>query len=213
MADNTSRLVALMGALRKNMNGAVLDTFRCYGTDYGLNYGVAIHTLRDMAAEQGVDDSFARYLYQQQIRELRIIALWCAEPAKVRTQVDIEYWGGGVINSEVAEQAAQALLCRMEGVERLLQLWCRPDRNPLLAYTALLASSRATAVDADMAVAAIDAVVRYFPDNRLIAQGAIALAASLIKSHRPMIQSLLCSLSDNPTSQLLREEVAWRLEY
>ena len=51
MADNhTSRMVALLGALRKQMNGAMLDTFRCYGADYGANYGVAIHTLRDMAS-------------------------------------------------------------------------------------------------------------------------------------------------------------------
>lgn len=212
MADNTSRLVALMGALRKHMNGAVLDTFCCYGADYGVNYGVAIHTLRDMAAEQGTDDEFARYLYLQQIRELRIIALWCAEPAKVLTEADVEYWGRGIINSEVAEQAAQALLCKMDDVNMLLRLWSKAD-NALLAYAALLASSRAKSVNAECVLVAINQAVECFPDNRLVAQGAIALAASLIKNHRSMIQTLLSSLSDNPTAQLIREEVAWRLEY
>ena len=49
--DNTSRMVALLGAVRKQMNGAVLDTLRYYGADYGLNYGVAIHSLRETARE------------------------------------------------------------------------------------------------------------------------------------------------------------------
>ena len=49
-------MVALLGAVRKQMNGAVLDTLRYYGADYGLNYGVAIHSLRETARETGRDD-------------------------------------------------------------------------------------------------------------------------------------------------------------
>ena len=53
MQNNTSKMVALLGKIRKQMNGAMLDTFRYYGSNYGVNYGVALHTLRDMAQEIG----------------------------------------------------------------------------------------------------------------------------------------------------------------
>ena len=47
--DFTSRMVALLGELRRERNGAVADAMRCYGAPYGLNYGVSLPTLRTLA--------------------------------------------------------------------------------------------------------------------------------------------------------------------
>lgn len=47
--DFTSRMVALLGELRRERNGAVADAMRCYGAPYGLNYGVSLPTLRKLA--------------------------------------------------------------------------------------------------------------------------------------------------------------------
>ena len=205
-------MVALLGALRKAMNGAVLDSFCCYGAAYGLNYGVAIHTLRDMARGVGEDDGFARYLYRQQVRELRIIALWTALPAEVRSVEDAEFWAEGIINSEVAEQAAQALLCRVEPIDELLTAWSSQP-NELLCYAAMLAAARSERVSVECAASAVEHVVRNFPDNHLAAQGAVALAVSLITKNRPTVSRLLALSDDTPTAKFLRDEVAWRLEY
>ena len=205
-------MVALLGALRKAMNGAVLDSFCCYGAAYGLNYGVAIHTLRDMARGVGEDDGFARYLYRQQVRELRIIALWTASPAEVRSVEDSEFWAEGIINSEVAEQAAQALLCRVEPIDELLTAWSSQP-NELFCYAAMLAAARSERVSVECAASAVERVVRNFPDNHLAAQGAVALAVSLITKNRPTVSRLLALSDDTPTAKFLRDEVAWRLEY
>ena len=205
-------MVALLGALRKAMNGAVLDSFCCYGAAYGLNYGVAIHTLRDMARGVGEDDGFARYLYRQQVRELRIIALWTASPAEVRSVEDAEFWAEGIINSEVAEQAAQALLCRVEPIDELLTAWSSQP-NELLCYVAMLAAARSERVSVECVASAVERVVRNFPDNHLAAQGAVALAVSLITKNRPTVSRLLALSDDTPTAKFLRDEVAWRLEY
>lgn len=213
MADNhTSRMVALLGALRKQMNGAMLDTFRCYGADYGANYGVAIHTLRDMASEVGCDDEFARYLYRQQVRELQIIALWCADPMQVVGNQDLEFWGAGLINSELAEQAAHALLSRVPSIATCLAEWIEGG-DVLRAYAALLAASRSTLIASDRVLEAVQMAVEKFPDNRLVAQGAVALAASLIARERPIARQLLCISGDSASARYLLEEVAWRLEY
>ena len=61
--DFTSRMVALLGELRRERNGAVADAMRCYGAPYGLNYGVSLPTLRKLARAETPDHDFARYLY------------------------------------------------------------------------------------------------------------------------------------------------------
>ena len=68
-----------------------------------------------------------------------------------------------------------------------------------------------TDIDVEMttSVEAILSAIQNFPDNRLVAQGATALAINLSDE---AVQSLLHSLPDNPTAMLLREEIAWRVE-
>ena len=63
-ADNTSKMIQLLGSLRKEMNGAVADSMYYYGDNYGLNYGVSIPTIRSKAAKAGRDHEFAKYLYK-----------------------------------------------------------------------------------------------------------------------------------------------------
>lgn len=79
--DYTSRMVALLRELRRERNGAVADSMRYYGTPYGLNYGVSLPTLRRIARAEAPDHGFARYLYRQDVRELRLAALHIACPA------------------------------------------------------------------------------------------------------------------------------------
>lgn len=202
-------MVALLGAVRKQMNGAVLDTLRYYGADYGLNYGVAIHSLRETARETGRDDDFARFLYRQQVRELRIIALWIAEPERT-VAVDFSFWAAGIINSEVAEQAAHALFSQIADIDALLAEWCASE-NALLAYAALLAASRSVRSSFDAVTEGVRSAVGSFPDNRIIAQGATAALTSVAGEHRERVLLLLDGLDDCPTAELIREELSWRI--
>ena len=96
-------MIALLGAMRKQMNGAVADAMRYYGNKYGLNYGVSLPTLRSIAMTEQRDHSLAQYLYKQQVRELRLAALHIAEPEKM-TLSEATFWAEGVINSEVADR-------------------------------------------------------------------------------------------------------------
>lgn len=207
--DYTSRMVALLGEVRKQMNGAVLDSLRYYGADYGLNYGVAIHSLRETARGIGRDDDFARFLYRQQVRELRIVALWIAEPGRTNAS-DFRFWGAGIINSEVAEQAAHALLSRIEDIDALLAGWCSSD-NALLAYAALLAASRSVQVPAESVTEGVRSAVERFPDNRIVAQGAVAALASIAGQCKEKVLLLLDGLGGSPTARFIRDEMSWRM--
>jgi hypothetical protein len=205
MFEQKKRL--LLYRLRKEMNGAALDTMRYFGADYGRNYGVQIYAIRNLAREIGTDHSLAKLFCTENIREVRLVALWIADAEQVDV-ADFPFWASGIINSEVAEQASHALLSRIEPISELLYAWCSSD-NALLAYCALLSAARNGGVEARMAVKAIVQAVTTFSDNRLVAQGATALAMQLSDE---AVKNLLQTIPDNPTTQLLREEIAWRVE-
>ena len=211
MQNNTSKMVALLGKIRKQMNGAVLDTFRYYGAKYGMNYGVALHSLREMAREVGCDDDLAHFLYRQQVRELQIIALWIADAASVNVE-QFDHWAAGIINSEIAEQAAQGLLSKIEQIDILLESWCSGE-NELLAYAALLAASRSEKVSVEAVQSAVNKSLNTFSDNHLAVQGTVALLSAQIAKNRALVETVLATLPNNKSAAAVREEIAWRLEY
>ncbi len=204
MLEQKKRL--LLYRLRKEMNGAALDTMRYFGADYGRNYGVQIYAIRNLAREIGANHDLAVSFYTENIREVRLVALWIADAERVEV-ADFDFWAEGIINSEVAEQASHALLSRIEPIAELLTAWCSSD-NALLAYCALLAAARSGGVESETAVKAIAQAVATFSDNRLVAQGATALAINLSDE---AVKQLIDQLPDNPTATLLHEEVSWRV--
>ncbi len=205
MLEQKKRL--LLYRLRKEMNGAALDTMCYFGTDYARNYGVQIYAIRNLAREIGIDHSLAKSFYAENIREVRLVALWIADAAQVSVD-DLPFWAEGIINSEVAEQASHALLSRIAPIDNLLTAWSRAD-NALLVYCALLSAARNGRVDSAIAVESILKAVTNFSNNRLVAQGATALAINLSDD---AIKEIIANLPDNPTAKLLREEIAWRIE-
>ena len=56
----TSKMVTLLGELRREMNGAVVDSMREKGIEYALSYGVSIPTVRALARQYAPDDELAR---------------------------------------------------------------------------------------------------------------------------------------------------------
>lgn len=165
-------MVALLGELRRERNGAVADAMCLCGKPYGLNYGVSLPTLRRIARAETSDHDFARYLYVQDVRELRLAALYIAQPERV-TMDEAEFWAAGIINSEVAEEASFALLSRVGVLPELFRSWI--TASPLLQYAALLAAARSPQASLAWVDAALEAVHR----NAVEAEAVVAAARSV----------------------------------
>ena len=133
--DFTSRMAALLGAFRRERNGAVADSMRFYGAPCGLNYGVSLPTLRTLARAEAADHDFAKYLWRQDVRCLRLAALHIADPARL-TPGEFAFWGDGLLNSEIAAEAAFALLSRIGAFPELFAAWIAPDAGWLRQYAA-----------------------------------------------------------------------------
>lgn len=151
-------MVALLGELRRERNGAVADAMRFYGAPYGLNYGVSLPTLRRLARAEIPDHDFARYLYRQEVRELRLAALHIACPERLAPD-EFSFWAAGIVNSEVAEEAAFALLSRADVLPALFDAWIA-DPDPLLQYAALQAAARSSRLTAVWIAPAVETVRR-----------------------------------------------------
>lgn len=172
--DFTSRMVALLGELRRERNGAVADAMSPFGKPYGLNYGVSLPTLRQIARAETPDHDFARYLYVQDVRELRLAALYVAQAERV-TADEAEFWAAGIVNAEVAEEASFALLSRVGVLPAIFESWMAA--SPLLQYAALLAAARSPQAPLAWVDAALEAVHRNAVEADALAAAARSDAA------------------------------------
>ena len=81
--DDTALMIRLLKRLKVEMNGAVTGAMQERGIVYPLNYGVSVPTIRGIAREYGPSHSLALLLYRQQVRELKLSALFVEDPACV----------------------------------------------------------------------------------------------------------------------------------
>ncbi|MFI3270015.1 MAG: DNA alkylation repair protein [Rikenellaceae bacterium] len=217
-----SRLVYLLGEVRRQKNGAVADFMRFYGERYGLNYGVSLPTIRSLAqAELSASESeqarhkFAKLLYKQEVRELRLIALWLADIEQVTTNNEIDFWGKGIINSELAEEAAFALIYRSELFDQWLD-----STSTLLQYSAVMAMSKRVSSSRNAASECIEKQSEKLTqlidtEPHIIPKAVVALLDSALKSgvEIDQIKGFLDALHEGGGSRFINEEIAWRLEF
>ena len=207
-------MIALLGRVRKQMNGAVAESMATHNQNYGLNYGVSIATIREIASEVEKDYGFAKYLYQQQVRELKLCACHIADAKQLDTH-EFPFWSRGIANAELAEELAFALLSKIYDINSLMGIWST-ESNEMIAYAELMAASRNERTTSEVAFRAAEKAVKANPNSVYIANGVVSLMcyiASRDKSVKIGIPTLLEHMPDCPTRTKIAEELEWQLEY
>ena len=200
--------------MRKQMNGAVAESMATHNQNYGLNYGVSIATLREIVAEEPKDYAFAKYLYQQQVRELKLCACHIADAQQLDTH-EFPFWSRGIANAELAEELAFALLSKIYDINSLMGVWST-ESNEMVAYAALMAASRNERTTSEVAFIAAEKAVKANPNSVYIANGVVTLIcyiASRDKSVKVGIPTLIERMPDSATKRKIVEELEWQLEY
>lgn len=212
MKDNTSNMISLLGKMRKQMNGAVADSMFYYGQDYGLNYGVSLPTIRSIAKEWDKDHEFALYLLRQQVRELKLAAMHIAKPEMISIE-EAQTWANAIINSEIAEECAFALLSQSPMAMDIYKLWIA-SKNEYVIYAALMTAARNTSLTTDI-IAPINDIVNRYPDSRPIAHGVVAVLANAYSqaSLQECVKTVIAQLNNSNAAQYIREEMSWRIEF
>lgn len=212
MNDHTSKMISLLGKMRKQMNGAVADSMFYYGKNYGLNYGVSLPTVRSIAKEETADHGFALYLLRQQVRELQLAAMHIAQPQLLSVE-EAKVWSDALINSEIAEECAFALLSNSPAAMDIYTEWMSSN-NEYAVYAALMTAARYHAITPQELRPIKDVVERY-PDSRSVAHGVVALLASAYTqpSLQESVKDVIANLNDSSSAEYIRDEMSWRMEF
>ncbi|MBP3425809.1 MAG: DNA alkylation repair protein [Rikenellaceae bacterium] len=176
---STGQMIEILGRLRKNMNGEVTERMAAHGVEYALNYGVAIHTLKEIAKDYAPNTKLARLLYSQQVRDLQIIACYTAAPEDVTFQEE-EFWRSALTTGEMAEQLSW-LLARCTDNIRFVEEWLT-DNNSQVRYCALLTAAK---MHSDVAAERVAEYVLKVDEMREVE---IRVAATVLSTHHNVQQ-------------------------
>ena len=210
--DQTQRMIALLGRMRKQMNGAVAESMATHNQKYGLNYGVSIATVREIVAEEPKDYAFAKYLYTQQVRELKLAACHIADPKCLDT-AEFAFWARGIVNAELAEEIAFALLSKIYDINSLMGVWCT-ESSEMVAYAALMAAARNERTTSEVSFIAVENAMRANPESEYIAHGVVTLlcyVASRDMSVKVGIPVVMERIAPSKVKGIVEEELSWRL--
>ena len=211
----TSKMVALLGELRREMNGAVVDSMREKGIEYALSYGVSIPTIRALARQYAPDDELARLLYQQQVRELQLAALSIASPESV-TEEELPFWAKAVTTVEMAENVATVLIGRTAVAKVALREWLA-DKNALLRYAAMLVGGRCNELNINDIAESLTKALSDVPVGLEVvtAHGAAVLIGACgarAEEQRLAARAFIDTLPEGSLRERIEDEAGWQLE-
>ncbi len=222
--DDTALMIRLLGRLRKEMNGAVVEAMQQRGVNYPLNYGVSFPTIRDIAKTYAPNHSLAQLLYKQQVRELKLAAAWIDDPQQVDAE-QMRSWAEDFVYSEQVEQAVYALFRYVSPsvAEPVAAEWIESG-STMKCYAGLLTAAAVVTPQSekDWIEAIFDAADRIAGDSVdldcNVARGIVTLFLKLAKifpSYRDRVQKIVAiyASADDAAIRTLSSELEWQLKY
>lgn len=137
------KVIDIIIQIKRHQNGAVVDSMQESGIIYKVNYGVTIPELKQIAQPYIGNHDLAIQLFEQDIRECKIIASMIDDPAQV-TGEQIDNWSNEFVNIEIVEQVCSNLLWKSDFVLPRSFEWCIDDDNLLQKAGLLIAGHRAS---------------------------------------------------------------------
>lgn len=126
--ETTEQVKQIKRSFRLYMNGVTSTSMRQKGLDYKINWGVSQMDLRHMAEQYGKDKALAAALWQENIRECKILATLIMPAADFSASEAME-WAATLSTVEMAETAVFNLFQHMAEAEQLsLSLLENEDR-------------------------------------------------------------------------------------
>lgn len=110
-SDIHNQILAIKKNLRLSMNGIVSSHQRKQGLDYKINFGVEIPRIKSIASMHEKNSILAKTLWNENIRECKILAILLMPDEEFSTQMADE-WISQTKFTEIADQLVMNLLCK-----------------------------------------------------------------------------------------------------
>ncbi len=114
--------------LHANMNGIASAYMRKHGAAYRLNWGIELPRLQQIAAEFEPDHQVAQRLWQEDVRESRILATLLMPAERFDPQL-CQLWVEQIPNAEIAQMAVFNLFCRLPYAVDMAFRWMAGDKE------------------------------------------------------------------------------------
>lgn len=98
--------------LRLRMNGVISTSMREKGIKYKLNFGVSFPDLREIASTHESSDALSRKLWEEDIREFKILSL-LLQPLDKLSEAEAESRIEGIKYMEIAEVGSKFLFSKL----------------------------------------------------------------------------------------------------
>ncbi len=209
-------MAELLRELRVEMNGAVVGAMEDRGLIYPLNYGVSLPTIRSIVKKYAPNHKLAKLLYQQQIRELQLAAIYVADPDSITVE-NSSFWEKGVVNNEIAESIGAVLIGSSVNCQEVADLWRVSDSSNVV-YAALIALSKA------IKVGTVENSIQYIQKSKELAasshpiiwRGVELILVAIAKQDETSKETIVALLNEMVVlklkgSEYLSDEVSWQL--
>jgi 3-methyladenine DNA glycosylase AlkD len=131
----------IINDIKRLRNGELVSFLSQSGIFYKIAYGVTIPELKEIAQSHYGNHPLAMQLFEQEIRECKILASMIDDPSMV-TGEQIDTWAQSFTNHEIVEQVCSNLFWKSEYALSRSMEWCLSG-DELLQKGGLIIAARA----------------------------------------------------------------------
>ena len=212
------RLNAIRQRLRKRMSGDVSKSMRDKGLQYGINFGVSLPDLREIAAEQPRDRSLADLMWTKEVREMRLLSLMI-RPREELTRKDLLTLAGECRTIEEAEQFVTLLLIGSGEEERVATEVAAKSPEVVLPWVVLTRLAVAGSASTRFVKHSLDRAEEVLSEERPLQATYILRALSRLAERQPEMRQRIARFAnaraeeEDPLRKGVGEELTELLEY
>ena len=200
------------------MNGDVSKSMRDKGLQYGINFGVSLPDLREIAEEQPRDRSLADLMWTKEVREMRLLSLMI-RPREELTRKDLLTLASQCRTIEESEQLVVLLLIGSGEEERVALEVAKQSPDSVLPWVVLTRLAVAGTASSRFVKHSLDSAVEVLSEERPLQATYILRGLSRLAERQPEMRQRIarfarvCVEETDPFRKGVGEELTDLLDY
>lgn len=213
------KFTGVLRYIRHHQDGEVVAKMSDSGIRYNMNYGLALYLLMKKAEETGRDTELAKLLWNEDIRETRLLYFMIEQP-EVLNEAKLDYIVQTLRNRELVEVACLYLFVHTDYAIKKAVEWTGSD-NEYVRMAAFMLTGRIALKRKDISVEQLRPLVDIFSqipengnlfDKRSITFAMTALAKAGLKEDIAVIAQQLQAVH-TPIATFVSQNVVEELKY